>query len=83
MSHFEGFLVHGLVRDRSGGFLVVTGFAVGAAHPQFRDPDGFGVVFCGFADGAAHPQFQMPVLPLCSKTPGEIILPGGLVLDLF
>jgi hypothetical protein len=66
-----------------GGVLAATGFAVGAAHPQFRDPECFGVVFCGFADGVAHPQFQMPVLPLCSKAPGKIILPGGLVLDLF
>ena len=52
-------MVHGLVRDRSAGFLVATGLAVGAAHPQFHDSDGFDVVCCGYADGAAHPQFQI------------------------
>ena len=55
MSHLAGFMVHGLVRDRSAGFLEATGLAVGAAHPQFHDSDGFDGVCNGYAEGRRIP----------------------------
>ena len=67
MSHSAGFMVHGLVRDRSAGFLVATGLAVGAAHPQFHDSDGFDGVCNGYADGAAHPQFRISCVTFMSE----------------
>ena len=67
VSHFAGFMVHGLVRDRSAGFLVGTGLAVGAAHPQFHDSDGFDGVCNGCADGAAHPHFQISCVTFMSE----------------
>ena len=67
MSHLAGFMVHGLVRDRSAGFLEATGLAVGAAHPQFHDSDGFDGVCNGYADGAAHPQFRISCVTSMSE----------------
>ena len=67
MSHLAGFMVHGLVRDRSAGFLEATGLAVGAAHPQFHDSDGFDGVCNGYADGAAHPQFRISCVAFMSE----------------